>query len=169
MGQLRGFFIRIKRSDEQVAAFFINADGTIYGRYGTRSVQGPMVHNSIESLKNAMKRSLALHREYPANGDSLRGKRGAEPEWKTALEIPALQTRFAKRMLLPTSSRTCIHCHHIYNGQHATVYDAGTFEKGSLWVYPLPDNIGMPIEVDSGITVEQVIQGSFADKAGIQV
>jgi len=73
------------------AAFFMNPDGAIYGRYGTRSVAGAMAHNSLESLKNAMKRALELHRNYPANKEILMEKRGSEPRWKTSLDIPALR------------------------------------------------------------------------------
>ena len=149
------------------AAFFINPDGTIYGRYSTRSVAGPMAHNSMESLKNAMKRALELHQNYPANKATLVGKRGAEPKWKKALDIPALRKQFAKKLMLPTSERNCIHCHNIYDGWHNTAYDEGTFNQDVLWVYPLPDNIGMSIEVDSGVIVEKVAMGTPAKKAGI--
>ena len=149
------------------AAFFMNADGTIYGRYGTRSVAGAMAHNSMESFKNAMRRALELHRNYPANQGSLQGKRGPEPRWKTALEIPATRKQFQKQLLEPTSRENCIHCHNIYDGWHKTAYDEGTFDQDSLWVYPIPDNVGMSINVDEGNVVGKVIDGSFADKAGI--
>ncbi len=148
------------------AAFFMNPDGTIYGRYGTRSVAGPMAHLSIASLKNAMRRALLLHRDYPTNGASLAGKRGSEPRWKTALAIPALRRRFAKQLMAPLEG--CIHCHHIYDGWHQTAYDEGAFDIESIWVYPLPSNIGMPIDVDSGNVIEKVTQGSFAQKAGVK-
>ena len=150
------------------AGFFMNADGAIYGRYGTRSVAGPMAHNSMASLKNAMKGALELHRNYPANKASLEGKRGTEPRWKTALEIPAIRKRFRGRLTEPTGPKNCIHCHNIYDGWHETAYGQGTFDRDSLWVYPLPDNVGMQINVDAGVLVEKVIEGSFAEKAGVK-
>jgi hypothetical protein len=150
------------------AAFFMNPDGAIYGRYGTRSVAGAMAHNSIESLKAAMKRALDLHDDYPANQASLAGKRGEEPRWKTALSIPALRRQFAKKLMQPTGKGNCIHCHNIHNGWIDTAYDEGNFDKQSIWIYPLPDNVGMPIDVDTGVVVERVIKDSFADKAGIE-
>jgi len=33
------------------AVIFLNVDGTVYGRYGSRSVEGPMAYNSMASLK----------------------------------------------------------------------------------------------------------------------
>ena len=120
------------------AVFFLNADGTIYGRYGTRSVAGPMAHLSMESLKNAMIRALQRHRNYPKNRASLEGKRGPEPRWKTALEIPALRKKFRNPLMQPTGHMNCIHCHNIYDGWHETAYDEGSFLKESTWRYPLP-------------------------------
>ena len=150
------------------AAFFMNADGTIYGRYGTRSAAGPMAHNSMASLKNAMKRALQLHQNYPENRASLGGKRGPEPRWKTALQIPALWKKFRKQLAAPIGQTNCIHCHNIYDGWRETAYAEGTFDRESLWVYPLPDNIGVQIHVDEGNLVEKVIAGSFAEKAGVK-
>jgi serine protease Do len=150
------------------AAFFINADGTIYGRYGTRSIAGPMAHNSMESLKNAMKRALELHQNYPANRAIFAGKRGADPRWKSALDIPGLRKQFGKRLMMETSPKTCIHCHNIYDAWHETAHTEGVLDRESLWVYPLPDNIGMQIEVDSGNRVETVLAGSFAAKAAVE-
>ena len=103
----------VHRTYDTIALNRKSAD-TIYGRYGTRSVAGPMAHISIASLKNAMRRALLLHRDYPTNGASLAGKRGSEPRWKTAFAIPALRRRFAKQLMAPLEG--CIHCHHIYDG-----------------------------------------------------
>ena len=43
------------------AAMFINADGTVYGRYGTQSAAGPDAYNSVESLEKTMRRVLTVH------------------------------------------------------------------------------------------------------------
>ena len=52
------------------AAMFLNADGTVYARYGTQSAQGADAYNSIESLEKTMYRVLVLHENYPANSAS---------------------------------------------------------------------------------------------------
>ena len=44
------------------AAMFINADGTVYARYGTQSAKGAAAYNSIESRENPKRRVLALHK-----------------------------------------------------------------------------------------------------------
>ncbi|MHC4493590.1 MAG: hypothetical protein ACYTDU_18445 [Planctomycetota bacterium] len=46
------------------AAFFMNADLTIYGRYGSRNAvgQGSNALISLSSLKQAMERALEIHK-----------------------------------------------------------------------------------------------------------
>ena len=81
--------------DQTFAVLFLNADGTVYGRYGTRAANGPKstTHISIPSLGKAMERALALHRGYPANRAQLAGKQGGEPEYRTIRAIPAEPSR----------------------------------------------------------------------------
>ena len=43
------------------AAMFINADGTVYSRYGTQSAAGADAYTSVESLDKTMRRVLTLH------------------------------------------------------------------------------------------------------------
>ena len=53
-------------TDQSFAVFLLNADGTVYGRYGTRSHrtewQGDV---SVEGMAKAMEGALALHKNYP--------------------------------------------------------------------------------------------------------
>ena len=58
------------------AAMFINADGTVYARYGTQSAEGSDAHNSIDGLINTMNRVLELHAAYPGNKTELEDKVG---------------------------------------------------------------------------------------------
>ena len=145
----------------------MNPDGTIYGRYGSRSVGGPMTYNSMVSLEKAMERVLVLHHNYPRNRKSLNGKNHPPPHWKTAADIPGLRKRRRKQLIQPTNQKNCVHCHNIYDGWIETAYDQGTFDQQSLWIYPLPKNIGFKINVDQGNLVETILPDSLAQKAGI--
>ncbi|MBT3266416.1 PDZ domain-containing protein [Candidatus Poribacteria bacterium] len=149
------------------SAFLMNADGTIYGRFGTRSIAGPMAHISVQALKNAMTRALDLHADYPGNRAQFVDKRGAEPRWKRALDIPALSRRMGDRPAEQNQRKGCIHCHHIYDGWNDTAYDEDAFYQDTMWKYPLPESVGMTIDVDSGNVVESVAEGSFAERADI--
>ena len=94
--------------------FFMNADGAIYGRYGTRSQRDASHDISLEGLQKAMEGSLALHSGWPSNRSSLAGKHGAKSQWPTPEVIPNLRGR-----LKPASVKEikCIHCHNVPSGE----------------------------------------------------
>jgi serine protease Do len=150
------------------AAIFMNADGTVYGRFGTRSIEGATAHISVVALEQAMSRALALHAGYPANRAQLVDKRGPEPKWTRVLDIPALRKRMGDRSTEQTERKGCIHCHHVHDGYNQTAQNEGTFDRDTMWKYPLPNQVGMAIDVDSGNVVESVDEGSFAAAAGIR-
>jgi len=67
--------------DQSFAAFLMNADGAVYGRFGTRSHRTYWSDDvSIEGLSKALQTGLELHAQYPKIKDSLVGKRGPAPE-----------------------------------------------------------------------------------------
>lgn len=149
------------------AAMFINADGVVYGRYGTQSERGPDAYNSIRSLEKAMYRVLALHRDYPENKAELAGKLGQPKPYKTALEMPGLSNR--EQLAGPTTRSNCIHCHNIHDAQQEHLLRTGRFTHDDLWRYPLPENIGLEIDPRDGQIVLGVKTGSSAERAGIRV
>lgn len=61
-------------TDQSFAVFLLNEDGTIYGRFGTRSHRTNWVGDvSVRGLARAMEKALELHSGYPANKASLAG------------------------------------------------------------------------------------------------
>jgi hypothetical protein len=147
------------------AAMFINADGTVYARYGTQSAAGPDAYNSIEGLRNTMLRVLELHKNYPANAAELKDKRGADKPYKTALDMPGLRNK--EKFAAATASNNCIHCHNIHDAENQHLQDTGRLNHDALWRYPLPDNIGLTIDPKSGIRISAVEPGSPAARAGL--
>src|SRR5262245_9048815 len=85
------------------AAFFLNAEEAIYGRYGTRSsaVEAER-HLSIEGFKKALEGALDLHARYPGNKKELAAKTGPPSPWRTPENIPGVA---------PWGSSQCYHCH----------------------------------------------------------
>src|SRR5205814_346300 len=52
--------------DQSFAAFLLNADGTVYGRFGTRSHRTSWADDvSVEGLAKALQGALELHGDYP--------------------------------------------------------------------------------------------------------
>lgn len=144
------------------AAMFLNADGTVYARYGTQSTEGPDAYNSAASLVKTMRRVLELHEKYPDNRSLLDGKRGADRPWKTALDMPGLPDK--DKLRGQTERANCIHCHNIHDAEVLGAWDAGTYAQEMLWRYPYPENIGLEIDRSDGRRIQRAVPGSVLEK-----
>src|SRR5260370_31235552 len=80
-------------------AFFLSADGRVYGRYGGRDGDSPGKYLSLAGLRSAMAEALARHRHAPRSAASV-----AAREVRTAERYPAAWGR---------PNTACIHCHHV--------------------------------------------------------
>jgi hypothetical protein len=148
------------------AAMFLNADGTVYGRFGTQSTQLPNPYNHVAGLERAMLRVLALHSEYPTNAPGLAGKRGPPKSYKTALEVPGLEDKESLRG--PTTRTSCLRCHALHDAEHNEWQAKAPLTVERLWRYPLPGAIGLQIEPRDGTRVEKVAPASAAALAGLR-
>ncbi len=150
------------------AAMFINADGTVYGRYGTQSAAGADAYNSVESLEKTMHRVLSTHANYSTYKKYLTDKRGKPKPYKTALQMPGLSQERKEKFQLLTERKNCIHCHNIHDAENNQLKLTGKWSNDALWRYPLPDNIGLIIDPKDGLKISKVIDASPAAKAGLK-
>jgi predicted metalloprotease with PDZ domain len=148
------------------AAMFINADGTVYGRYGTQSAEGPDAFNSTASLEKAMLGVLALHAKYPKNKTALAAKRGVPKPYRTAIEMPGLENKNKFRQT--TERNNCIHCHNIHDAENNQLHLTGKMTHEKLWRYPFPDNLGLSIDPKDGQRIAKVTPNSAAARAGLR-
>ena len=130
--------------------FLLNADETVYGRYGGRDATDAEARISLKGLRYAMDRALEAHKNPP-------------PVAKPAKPVLAEQYDAAK------SHKGCVHCHNVNEFRRADAKKAGTWTRDSLWVYPLPENVGLTLDVDVGNRVKAVAKDSAAAKAGLAV
>lgn len=140
------------------AAFFMNADGHVYGRYGSRD-EGPAEAGlSLKGLKYAMAQALKAYRAKP--------QAAAEAGHAKMAELPA------KPELYPAARRlkkgACIHCHQVYNFQIDWFWSKKSWSKDRIWKYPPPKSIGLELDVDQGDKVKAVQPDSAAAKAGLK-
>ncbi|MCA9171474.1 MAG: thioredoxin family protein, partial [Planctomycetales bacterium] len=64
-------------TDQSFAVFMLNADRTIYGRFGTRSHRTEWIGDvSLEGMAKALEGALALHANYEQIKPTLAGKQG---------------------------------------------------------------------------------------------
>lgn len=133
-------------------AFFMNASGKIYGRFGGRDGKGPDTRNTLEGLHFAMDAALAEHRKNP----------NARPE------APAQAPMYVEN--LPTAKRYqgCIHCHQVKEIIRTEQQKTGTWDRESIYTYPLPENVGITLDLAKGNLIRSVKPGSPAAKAGVE-
>jgi membrane-associated protease RseP (regulator of RpoE activity) len=130
--------------------FFLNADETIYGRYGGRDASDAEARISTKGLRYAMDRALESHKS-PPEPQTLKGA----PE--RVEDLPAARQH-----------RGCIHCHNVNEFRRSELKGSGKWDRNSIWVYPLPENVGITLDVDVGNRVKSVATGSAAEKAGLK-
>ncbi|MCR9115537.1 MAG: PDZ domain-containing protein [bacterium] len=166
--EMKGVDLSLFQFDHDLnwAAMFINADGTIYARYGTQSAEGPDAFNSVAGLVSTMKRVLEIHENYPANKAELVGKTGAKKSYRTAIEMPGMDNK--EKLAQATHRKNCIHCHMIHDAENMHLQATNKFTLDHMYRYPLPDNIGLTINADHGRKIASVKSGSPAAQAGLK-
>lgn len=158
-------------TDQSFAAFIFNADGTLYGRYGTRSDRTEWKDDvSVEGLGKALEAALELHRNYPSNKASLEGKQAGKPLFATPEKIPSL-TRFTSKLDYEGDTvKSCIHCHMIGEGLKENFRrEQGKIPESLLYSYPHPKTVGLILNPTQCATVKDVIEGSAAGNSGFQI
>jgi hypothetical protein len=131
--------------------FFLSADKKIYSRYGGRDAGSDEGRMSINGLKVTMRRVLELHRRELA----AKVKAPPPPAPKRPQDVFRV-------------TANCLHCHQVWEGMRERQRETGTFDPASLWVYPLPENVGLVLDVDAGSRVAKVLPGSAAGRAGMK-
>jgi len=131
-------------------AFLLNADGTIYGRYGGRDATNAQARLSLTGLRYAMDRALAAHKNPPA----------AQPLLGDPIRADAFRAA--------QTHKGCIHCHNVNEFRRADAKAAGVWDRDSVWVYPLPENVGVTLDIDVGDRVKAVAPGSAAGRVGLK-
>ena len=153
--------------DVPYAVMFLNADGVVYGRYGTRSskVRSNLPRYTQPSFRKSLERVLTLHGQYPGNRASLAGKRGSSAEPPAMPEdMPTMQPFPAN----PKEVRNCIHCHMVGEaGLRKLLIDSRPTRR-DLWPFPLPENLGLRMNSDDNLLVRSVAADSPAARAGVE-
>ena len=97
------------------AIIFMNADKSIYGRYGSRSSRENAESDvSLAGLAESMKTVLKLHEGYPANKRLLAGKQPKPSPYKTPLDIPSIRGKYKRDLDYQGQDvQSCVHCHQV--------------------------------------------------------
>jgi hypothetical protein len=156
--------------DQSFHAFFLNADRTVYGRFGTRSARQEEEDMTMLGLRQAMLGALALHDGYPANRQQLAGKQGHPVEYRVPEELPALKGKYTDKLNYDGAVvASCIHCHQIRDSERQLYRSRNeTMPAQVLFPYPLPDVLGLQMNPDERAMIVKVAAGSIAAKADLK-
>ncbi len=156
--------------DLTFSVFFMNADKTIYGRFGTRAeYENAAKDISIEGFKQALEAALDLHKKYPENESVLAAKTGPEPIKKTPEGFPALLRYSATLDFDSRINQQCIHCHQIGEAQREIHwYDRKPIPDEILYPFPMPDVLGLHFSPKHRAKISKIVSGSSAEKDGFR-
>ena len=157
--------------DLTFAGFFLNADGTIYGRYGSRSDQKQADKDiSLDGFRKAMAAALDLHRGYPSNKTALAGKQGKAPRFKVPEDYPSLSAKYKPALDYEGKvAQSCIHCHQVRDADRLLLRKARqAIPDNVIYPYPMPETIGLTLDPTEKARVANVTKESPAAAAGFK-
>jgi hypothetical protein len=156
--------------DQSFHAFFMHADGAIYGRFGTRSENHDEFQDmTMEGFASALEGVLDLHAAYPANRETLSGKHGPPPAVSRPEEFPTLASYGKKLDYEGNVVKSCMHCHQVRDAERETYRTAAKpMPDKVLYPYPLPRAIGLRMDPKQRAKVAEVAEASAAKGAGLR-
>jgi hypothetical protein len=157
--------------DQSFACFLLNADGTILGRFGTRSHRTNWVGDvSIDGLAKALQGGLDLCANFDKVKSSLAAKRGPAPLFPVPEKFPSLAARYTSKLNYEGNVvQSCIHCHQV--GDAIKDYYRKKKEAAPeevLFPYPHPKSLGLVLDPKEMAAVKDVVKGKPAAAAGFQ-
>jgi serine protease Do len=133
--------------DLTMMIFFMDAKENMYARYGGRDAKSADARQSLEGLSYTMKSVLAMH------------------EAKEKEFVP--RTKDA-----PKSARAggggCMHCHHVRERLNDELKRQGKWTRDMFYRYPLPENVGIELDVQRGNIIKRVEEKSAARAVGLK-
>src|SRR5580765_9083675 len=157
--------------DLTFAVFLLNADKTIYGRFGSRSDRKDAAKDiSMEGFRKALSGALDLHKRYPANKASLAGKQSRPTRFKTPEDFPSLAGKYKPTLDYEGKVvQSCMHCHQVRDAERTFFRaDRKPIPDEVLYPWPMPTAIGLTVDSEEKAKITEVAPGSPAEKAGFK-
>ncbi len=157
--------------DQSWAAFVMHADGTIIGRYGTRSHQTESDQDvSLEGFLDSLNVALQLHKDFDRIRPQLQAKTGPEAPVARPELFPALKTKYGSELDYEGKVvQSCIHCHQVGEALRDYYRLSGkTVPTEVMYPYPNPKILGLVMDPKKARTVKTIATGSAAEAAGLK-
>jgi len=144
--------------DLTFVALVMNADGTVYHRYGGRGPNNALEYLSLGSLARLLRDTMADHATYEAQPAP-----PAAPVPLPAIGLPSLRAKLAQGQRID-----CVHCHMVNDAEHAWAVQEKCWQRDDLYVHPDPARIGLQLDCERQEVVHAVAADSPAAKAGLR-
>lgn len=157
--------------DMSLAVFFLHADGTILGRYATRTGRDNEDQDmNIAGFARAMEKTLELYKNYDKIKPSLAGKQSLPVKVATPEQFPTLKPKFTDKLDYDGAvAKSCIHCHNIREAERSYARANGQpLDEQLLYPYPAPNVVGLIFDPVECATLKAVLPGSDARTAGLK-
>lgn len=156
--------------DLSFSTLYFNGDGTLYGRFGSWRHQKNSQESDLASYRRSLEAALEIHRGYPANRERLAGKQGQPMPFRSPLEIPGLAGKYQRTLdWRGKVVASCLHCHQIGDAIRTLHRERdGTIPPEWVYPQPAPETVGLRLAPDQVATVDQVVAGSAAERAGFR-
>ncbi len=151
--------------DQTLAAFLLEADGTVLGRWGSRSAGRKESEKeiSLAGFRAALEGALELHAGFPGNREALAGKQGGKVPFSRVEQVADLRERMKEDL-----PRGCIHCHNVPEAERKAARAARKpLPEPLMYPYPMPERLGLRLDRDTRAVVKSVDEGSAAAAAGL--
>jgi serine protease Do len=156
--------------DLSFSTVFFNADGTVYGRYGSWTHQRAPEDRTVAGFRQAMEKVLALHDSFPVVKAALAGKQPEKMPYATPIEMPTLAGRYGRELDWDGKVvQSCVHCHQVSDAIRED-FRAKKQPLPDRWIYPFPapETIGLTMDPGESAKVRDVAPGSPAAASGLE-
>jgi hypothetical protein len=157
--------------DQSFAAFLLNADLTIYGRFGTKSQREDESQDmTMEGFARTLEAGLELHGRFPQVKASLAGKRAELMPVKSPEQFPTLKGKYDDRIHYEGNVvQSCIHCHQVREAERRHFRDARKpIPDQSLFAFPMPATVGIQMDATRAARLKSVDDASAAARDGFR-
>jgi serine protease Do len=132
--------------------FFLNTEEQVYARYGGRAAENPDGRHSLDGLRYTMNSVLEMHQ---------RARKAFAPKSQDA-------PKYIREVSAGRRGGRCLHCHQVKEILSTQLQKMGQWSRDLIWRYPMPENLGLMLEVDRGNVIKEVNTQSPASAAGLR-
>src|SRR5262245_7741470 len=145
--------------------FFLDARERVYARYGGRDAKNADSRHSLAGLRYTMESVLAVHDRRKAAGTNAGETKDDRLDFAPKSQD---SPKYLRDVGARSFARGCLHCHQVKEVLNNDLRRSGKWDRESIFRYPLPENLGLTLEVDRGNVTKSVAHKSPAAAAGLQ-